>query len=221
MTAKFHHNWDEFVGFKNKEALRYECADMLSVGASIYVGDHLHPSGAIDKSTYTVIGYAFDYVKTIERYCDNTQTYTDLALWLSHNKESDICASKLLQIMHLEYDVIETAEELSRYACVILPDCVRLTDKDKEALVRFADGGGKIIASYESIFDELGIRKISRSTFDQDYIKCEVEDFTTPFLAYSSAYLTESDGESLAQVYESYFSRTFSHYSGHKNTPYA
>ena len=220
MTAKFHHNWGEFGGFKNKEALRYECADMLSVGASVYVGDHLHPSAAIDESTYSVIGYAFDYVKKIERFCDNTKTCTDLALWLSHDKESDIGASKLLQVMHLEYDVLDSAEELSRYACVILPDCVRLNDTDKEALVRFAEGGGRIIASYDSIFDELGIRKIAPSTFDQDYIKCEVEEFTTPFLAYSSAYRTESNGESLAEVYEPYFSRTFGHYSGHKNTPY-
>ncbi|MBO5270393.1 MAG: beta-galactosidase trimerization domain-containing protein [Clostridia bacterium] len=220
MTAKFHHNWGEFGGFKNKEALRYECADMLSVGASIYVGDHLHPSADIDESTYAVIGYAFDYVKKIERFCDHTKTCTDLALWLSHDKESDIGASKLFQVMHLEYDVIESAEALPRYACVILPDCVRLTEEDKAALVRFAENGGKIIASYDSIFDGLGIRKIARSPFDQDYVKCDVEDFTTPFLAYSSAYQTESDGEVLARVYEPYFSRTFGHFSGHKNTPY-
>ena len=220
MTAKFHHNWGEFGGFKNKEALKYECADMLSVGASIYVGDHLHPSCDIDKSTYAVIGYAFDYVKKIEKYCDNTKTYTDIALWLSHNSVSDIGASKLLQIMHLEYDVIESADDISKYSCVILPDYVKLTEKDKAALVRFTADGGKIIASYDSVFDELGIHKLEPSPFDQDYIKCNVEDFVTPFLAYSRAYKTESDGEQLAEVYEPYFSRTFSHYSGHKNTPY-
>ncbi len=220
MTAKFHHNWGEFGGFKNKEALKYECADMLSVGASIYVGDHLHPSAEIDESTYAVIGYAFDYVKKIEQYCDRTKACTDLALWLSHRKNSDIGASKLLQVMHLEYDVIETGEALSKYACVILPDLVTLTKEDKAALAAFAKNGGKIIASYDSIFDELGIRKIGPSAFDQDYIKCKVEDFVTPFLAYSSAYKTESDGEPLAEVYEPYFSRTFGHYSGHKNTPY-
>ena len=220
MTAKFHHNWGEFGGFKNKDALKYECADMLSVGASIYVGDHLHPSAAIDESTYAVIGHAFDYVKRIEAYCDHTKTHTDLALWLSHTKESDIGASKLLQVMHLEYDVIETSETLSRYACVILPDCVRLTDKDKAALTAFTANGGKIIASYDSVFDALGIRKLEPSAFDRDYIKCRVEDFVTPFLSYSAAYKTESDGECLAEVYEPYFSRTFGHYSGHKNTPY-
>ncbi|MBQ8432708.1 MAG: alpha-L-fucosidase [Clostridia bacterium] len=220
MTAKFHHNWGEFGGFKSKEALKYECADILSVGASIYVGDHMHPSGALDESTYAVIGYAFDYVEKIEKYSENTKAYTDLALWLSHDKLSDIGASKLLQVMHLEYDVIESSDNLSKYACVILPDNVRFTKKDETALVDFAARGGKIIASYNSIFDALGIKKLTPSPFDQDYIRCPVEEYKTPFLAYSSAYQTESDGEALAEVYEPYFSRTFGHYSGHKNTPY-
>lgn len=220
MTAKFHHNWGEFGGFKNKDALKYECADMLSVGTSIYVGDHLHPSGAPDESTYAVIGYAFDYVQKIEQYSENTKAYTDLALWLSHDKNSDIGASKLLQVMHLEYDVVESADNISKYACVILPDSVRLTEKDKKALVAFVNGGGKIIASYASVFDELGVKKIEPSAFNPDYIKCDIDVFKTPFLSYSGAYKTESDGERLAEVYEPYFNRAYGHYSGHKNTPY-
>jgi len=220
MTAKFHHNWGEFGGFKNKDALKYECADMLSVGADIYVGDHMHPSGEPDESTYAVIGYAFDYVKSIEKYCYNSRAYTDIALWLSHDKRSDIGASKLLQVMHLEYDVIEDAGNIGKYKCVILPDRVKLTEADKKALVDFTDRGGKIIASYESVFDELGIKKLEPSAFDQDYIKCDIDIYKTPYLAYSSAYKTESDGECLAEVYEPYFSRTFGHFSGHKNTPY-
>ena len=52
-----------------------------------------------------------------------------------------------------------------------------------------------------------------------DYIECELGDYTTPFLAYSSAYKTESEGEVMARVYEPYFSRTPKHFCGHKNTP--
>lgn len=220
MTAKFHHNWGEFGGFKNKEALKYECADMLSIGTSVYVGDHLHPSGMIDESTYAIIGYAFDYVKKIENYCDKTKTYTDLALWLSHEGDSDIGASKILQVMHLEYDVIESAENISNYSCVILPDYVKFTDEDKTALVQFVNGGGKVIASFDSVFDELGIHKLEPSAYDMDYIKYEVEVFKTPFLSYLSAFKIQSNGKWLAEVYEPYFSRTFGHFSGHKNTPY-
>ena len=221
MTGKFHHAWGEFGGFKDKEALRYECADMLSVGASISVGDHLHPSGDIDESTYAVIGHAFDYVKKIEKYSENTRAYTDLAIWLSHNGDSDMGASKLLQIMHLEYDVIESGAEISpKYKCIILPDKVSFTEEDKAALIDFTRNGGKLIASYESVFCELGVEKIAPSECDADFIGCELDEFKTPFLSYSSAYRVRSCGESLAAVYEPYFNRTAKHFCGHKNTPY-
>ncbi|MBR5452896.1 MAG: hypothetical protein IKV54_02345 [Clostridia bacterium] len=220
MTGKFHHTWGEFGGFKNKEALRYECADMLSVGASISVGDHLHPSGDIDDSTYAIIGHAFDYVDKIEKYSENTAAYTDLAIWLSHSSDSDMGASKLLQIMHLEYDVIGSGDDLGKYSCIILPDRVALRDEDKAALKAFTERGGKIAASYESIFDELGIEKLSPPAFDSDYIKCDVDDVTTPFLAYSAAYRVKAEGEVLARVHEPYFSRTVGHFCGHNNTPY-
>lgn len=220
MTGKFHHNWGEFGGFKSKEALRYELADMMSVGVSMSVGDHLHPSGKIDESTYSEIGYAFNYISQIERYGEGTKPYTDLALWLRHKNDSDLGASKLLHIMHVEYDVIDSGKELDKYKCVILPDGVKLSEEDKKALVKFTENGGKIVASYESVFDELGIEKIERSPYDKDFIRCDMEDNVTPFLSYSSAYKVKTDGEVLADVYEPYFSRTQGHFCGHKNTPF-
>ncbi len=220
MTGKFHHAWGEFGGFKNKEALRYECADMLSVGASISVGDHLHPSGEIDETTYSIIGHSFDYVKKIEKYSENTKAFSDLAIFMSNSYASDIGASKLLQIMHLEYDVVKSGEDISSYKCIILPDRVKFSDQDKLALRSFCESGGAIVASYESIFDELGITKLEPSFADKDFIKCEFDEIKTPFLSYSSAYKVESDGEVLAEVYEPYFNRTEGHFCGHKNTPY-
>lgn len=220
MTGKFHHAWGEFGGFKDKESLRYECADMLSVGASISVGDHLHPSGDIDDSTYALIGHAFDYVKKIEKYSENTKAYTNLGLWLSHRDDSDMGASKLLQTMHLEYDVIAPGDSLEKYSLIILPDRVTFTDADKEALKSFTENGGKLIASYESIFDETGIMKVKPSDADRDFIKYNVDEFKTPFLSYSSAYIVKTDAETIAEVYEPYFNRTEAHFCGHKNTPY-
>ena len=221
MTGKFHHAWGEFGGFKNKDALKYELTDMVSVGASMSVGDHLHPNGKIDKSTYNIIGHAFKYIDRLEEYTQNTKAYTDLGIWLSHNSASDMGASKILQIMHLEYDVISSEDDLSKYQCIILPDRVNLSNNDKNQIIEFVKNGGKIIASYESIFDELGIKKIEASKCDVDYIRCDIDEVVTPFLSYSSAYKTEcDDGEVLAEVYEPYFNRTRRHFCGHKNTPF-
>ena len=220
MTGKFHHNWGEFGGFKNKDALKYECADMLSVGASISVGDHLHPCGKLDEGTYELMGYAFDYVDSIAKYTDNTEAITDIAIWLSHAGGSDLGASKLLQIMQIDFDVIESGSELGKYKCVIMPDRVKPTDTDKAALAEFVKNGGSVIASYASGCEEIGVKKITPSPYDQDYIQCDFAEYKTPFLAYSTAYRTECEGETLAAVYEPYFSRTVGHFCGHKNTPY-
>ena len=220
MTGKFHHAWGEFGGFKHPEALRYECADMISVGAKISVGDHLHPSGRLDGSTYRLIGHAFHYVDLLTPYANDTRAYTDIALFMSHNSDSDVGASKLLQLMHLDFDVIESAAEIRGHRLIILPDRVDLTDTDRAALVDFVAGGGKIVASYECGFEGIGVKKIAPSPSDLDYIGYTVAGVDTPFLSYSSAYITECAGECLAKVYEPYFNRTHSHFCGHKNTPY-
>lgn len=219
MTGKFHHAWGEFGGFKNKDALKYEAADMLSLGASISVGDHLHPNGKIDKSTYAIIGHAFDYARKIEKYCLDTHEYTDVALWMSHTN-SDLGASKLLQIMHLEFDVIESKDELVGYKLVILPDNVKLSEEDKKVLKNYVENGGKLVCSYASGFEEIGVKKLEPSKFDIDYIECDIDEVTTPFLSYKSAYKTECQGEVLAKIREPFFSRTAGHYCGHKNTPF-
>ena len=219
MTGKFHHAWGEFGGFKNRDALKYECADMISLGASMSVGDQLHPCGRLDKSTYSVIGYAFDYASKIERFSENTKAYTDIALWSSHT-DADVGCSKMLQIMHLEFDVVDSGEDISKYQCVVLPDRVKFTDDDKKRILEFVNNGGKIIASGESIFDELGVKMNGPSGFDKDFICCEIDEITTPFLSYCSAYSVECDGEVLAKVHEPYFNRTYGKFCGHKNTPF-
>ena len=220
MTGKFHHAWGEFGGFKSAEALRYECADMVSVGASISVGDHLHPSGDIDKSTYAVIGHAFHYIKELEPHTTESRPYTDIALFVSHSTDADMGASKLLQVMHLDFDVVDSGDSLDGYRIVILPDFVKLTDADKAAILAFRKAGGTVIASYDSIFEGLGIEKIGTSSADKDFISCEVDELVTPFLSYSSAMMTKSDYRVLADVYEPMFNRTYGRFCGHKNTPY-
>ncbi len=221
MTGKFHHIWGEFGGFKNPEALRYECANLLSEGAGISIGDHLHPSGKIDKSTYAGIGHAFSYIEKIERYSQNTRPHSDIALWMTHvfSGRSDLGVSSILQTMHQEFCLVGSGSDLTPYRCIILPDGGMLSEEDKRSILAFLARGGKLITSYDAAFPELGIEKQEPSAFDQDYIAFDMEEITTPFLAYSSAYKVKTDGTVLATVYEPYFNRTFRHFCGHKNTP--
>ena len=66
MTGKFHKSWGEFGGFKHPNALRYEAMLSVANGASVSVGDQLHPSGEMDMVTYNLIGKAYKEVEEIE-----------------------------------------------------------------------------------------------------------------------------------------------------------
>jgi hypothetical protein len=184
------------------------------------VGDHLHPLGKIDKSKYNIIGHAFDYADKIEKYSENTKAYSDIAMWSSHNSDADMGCSKMLQIMHLEYDVLEAGDDVSKYNCIVLPDKVVLSSEDKSKIVEFTKNGGKLIVSGDSVFDELGIKNCGSNGFDLDYIQCEIDEVCTPFLSYSNANKVICDGETLASLHEPYFNRRVTHFCGHANTPF-
>ena len=66
-----------------------------------------------------MIKEAFEYSEKIEKYSENTRAYTDLAIWMSHTN-ADLGCSKLLQTMHLEYDVLDAGADPSPYRCIIL-----------------------------------------------------------------------------------------------------
>ena len=138
---------------------------MLSVGASISVGDHLHPLGKLDESTYRILAHSFDYVESIEKYCLKTKAYTDVAIWLSHNSESDMGASKILQIMHLDFDVIESAREINGHKLIIIPDKVNLTEDDEIALENFHRAFDMTVDAFESLetLISLGVDRVLTS----------------------------------------------------------
>ena len=80
MTGKFHKSWGEFGGFKDPVALRYECAQIASLGCLTCTGDQLHPSGYMDPETYRVIGDAYAYLEEREDWLKGARPYSDVAI---------------------------------------------------------------------------------------------------------------------------------------------
>ena len=80
MTGKFHKTWGEFGGFKHPNALRYEAALSMAMGAKICIGDQLHPSGEMDIATYDLIGKAYREVETKQPWVENAKCVADIAV---------------------------------------------------------------------------------------------------------------------------------------------
>lgn len=242
MTGKFQTTWGEFGGFKHPNALRYECAAMIANGSKCSVGDQLHPSARLDRSTYEIIGTAYNEVREKEAWCDNVKSAAEIAILSGFIPErpvagrelpGDVGASRILLESHVPFDIVDTLMDWSRYKYLLLPDSVRISDKVRFKLNSFMANGGKLILSGvsgmaldkdEFVFD-MNIAHEGTSPYQPDYVEA-ADEFApnyvhTPFVMYlASQRIKVNDGISLGKVYDPYFNRSFEHFSSHQHTPY-
>ena len=196
MTGKFHTTWGEFGGFKHPNALRYECAMMLALGARCSIGDQLHPRGALNKDTYMRIGKAYAEVKLKEQYCQAVRPVSKIALLAVESLENsrpdstwtwqfgkrdfpgDDGLCRMLLEKQLMFDVIDAQADYSDYQVIIIPDKGRLTEQQADKFQAWLDNGGRLVLSYESgmalhedsfCFDVGEV--VGRSKYDPEFIQ--------------------------------------------------
>ena len=196
MTGKFHTTWGEYGGFKHPNALRYECAMMLALGARCSIGDQLHPRGRLNKDTYKRIGKAYAEVQKKEQYCQGVRAVANIAIlsiealensrpdstwiWQFGRRDfpSDDGLSRMLLEKQIIFDVIDTNAAYSDYQLIMIPDKGRLTEEQAHKFQTFIDQGGRLVLSHESGMDlhedkfyfQVG-RVAGRSRYDPEYIQ--------------------------------------------------
>ena len=248
MTGKFHTTWGEFGGFKHPNALRYECAAMLAFGSKCSVGDQLHPSGELDRSTYAIIGNAYREVRDKEPWCVGARQVFDLGVLSSEAENgshreslSDEGASRILLESHFLFGLIDRTMDFCDYKALVLPDDIRLDAELKEKLDAYVAQGGKLILSGESgqwrdrnefAFD-LGADYVGLSPFHpsatepnrgHDYLlpapELRADFINSPQVMYARSHrIRVTSGTSLGQVFDPYFNRTWEHFCSHQHTP--
>lgn len=234
MSGKFHKSWGEFGGFKHPKAILYEAASMISWGAHCNFGDQLHPCGEIDMDTYRNIGQAYEYVEKIEEYGIGGVPVARLAVWRSFNQKADEGLTKMLLESHINFDVANDIDDLSKFDVIIVPNAPCLTQENADRINRFVSNGGGLVVLGDGAFDhkggniilDIGADYIGKAQYDIDYLVLgdELNNglVSSPFLNYEPAVRIRpySNTEILATIREPYFSRTMEHFCGHKNTPY-
>lgn len=248
MTGKFHTTWGEFGGYKHPNALRYECAAMLAFGARCSIGDQLHPNGELDPSTYEIIGEAYREVAAKEEWCRGATQVFDIGILsseaegLTHREApSDEGACRVLLESHFLFGLVDRTMDFSNYKAMVLPDDIRIDDDLKSKLDAYLASGGRIVLSGASglwrdrdvfAFD-LGVEDGGWSPFfppddepnrGHDYV-LPVSSLRAPFvnrpqIMYErSRRIRVTTGESLGQVFDPYFNRTWQHFCSHQHTP--
>ncbi len=239
MTGKFHTTWGEFGGFKHPNALRYECAAMLAFGAKCSVGDQLHPNGELDESTYEIIGAAYREVEAREPWCRDARQMFDLGVLSSEAENrgfresvADEGATRVLLESHFLFGLVDRAMDFSGYKALILPDDIRIDAELKPKIDAYLAGGGKLILSGDSglwkdreefAFD-LGAEHGGLSEFSPDYI-LPIPELQPPFvhspqvMYVRSRRIRVTKGQSLGDIHDPYFNRSFRHFCSHQHTP--
>ena len=245
MTGKFHTTWGEFGGFKHPNALRYECAAMLAFGSKCSVGDQLSPEGLLDDSTYRLIGQAYREVEAKEPWALGAKNVAEIAILSSesengnptggHDSDSapDIGCGRVLLEEHFLFDLIHRYVDLSNYKLVILPDDIRVDSELKRILDAYLTQGGKLLLTGESgmyqekdIFAfDIGATHEGASPFSPDYILPHKE-LRAPYLDSPQVIYLKSQrikakevAESLGDIYDPWFNRTWDHFCSHQHAP--
>jgi hypothetical protein len=249
MTGKFHQSWGEFGGFKHPNALRYECAAMLAWGAKCSVGDQCHPSGEMDRGTYALIGQAYAEVEAKEPWCDGVRNVADVGILMECGTRAsdadrptpaDTGAGRMLLESHVLFDMLDADSDFAPYRVLVLPDAIRVDDALKSKLDAYLAGGGRLFLTGASGLDadrknflfDVGATTEGVSPFGPDFVLPREDlrpDFiSTPMVMHPSDWIpgggnsqrvTVVDGESLGDVYDPYFNRTWEHFCSHQHTP--
>jgi hypothetical protein len=245
MTGKFHTHWGEVGGYKKPEALVYECGAMLAHGARCSIGDHLHPTAAIDGSTMAEIAPAYKWVAEREAWAVDAVNRAEIALLSveaanrptlagrpEHHVAADEGAIRVLLEGKFCFDVIDLESDLAPYRLVILPDVIKVDDVLKAKINAYVANGGRVLLTGKSgvnpdkgfLFDVgaawEGTSDMEGGDFLLPVAPLRAEGINDPLFMYKpSERIRVTHGASLGDIYDPYLDRRPQHFSGHVNAP--
>ncbi len=236
MTGKFHTTWGEFGGYKHPNALRYETALSIALGAKCSIGDQLHPTGEMNTATYNLIGKAYSEIEAKEPYVKNAVNLSDIAILSAEafsgkpDREctQDIGAVRILLEGKFLFDLVDNDTDFDNYKLLILPDVIELNDDLKARLNTYLANGGKILSSGKSGLCEngefgfdIGSEYSGENEFKPSYMVPQYDALNgkTSYVMYSTVQNIKSTTKIKAYLEEPYFNRTPEHFSSHQHTP--
>jgi len=243
MTGKFHTTWGDFHSFKNQAALEFECFQMLAHGAKCSVGDQLHPEGRICPVTYELIGSVYSQVKAKEAWCRGARPMAEIGVYTpeeaaggSHGDlpQAALGAVRMLQEGAHQFDIIDSASDLSGYRVLILPDDIPAGPDLARRLSAFVAAGGAVMASHRSglspdgegfAVKELGVELVGEAPYSPDFLVPAAGSASQLPATEHVMYLRGLEVQATpgaqfqARVAVPYFNRTFEHFCSHNHTP--
>ncbi|OQA82416.1 MAG: Alpha-L-fucosidase [Lentisphaerae bacterium ADurb.Bin242] len=166
MTGRFQRSWGDLGGLRPEAALFYDCIHSVANAGTCCIGDHLPPRGVPEKRVFEMIGRVYGRIAELDPWTDKAKPVTEIAIlapWLRgdgvlRDKTEGILpgASRMLQELKYQYDVIDGKNDFSSYKLLFLPDKVQADSALLKKLEKYLSQGGKIVSSGESLTKECG-----------------------------------------------------------------
>ncbi|WDR06427.1 beta-galactosidase trimerization domain-containing protein [Devosia rhodophyticola] len=242
-TGKFHTSWGEFGGYKRADALIYECAQMVALGAKCLIGDQLHPLGHVDPDTYASIKPAYERVEKLEPFLRGARQLSEIAILSAEyfvtrvekrGNPADDGAARMLMELKRPFDIVDPEMDFAPYRLLILPDVIPVDAGLATKLKTFVAQGGKIILSGTAGRDpqtgalaiDAGIEVVKPAIgFDPSYlVKTDASLGAhipgSPVVMYGPVEAVRATSATvLAEGQPSYFNRTYEHFCSHLHAP--
>lgn len=163
MTGRFQKSWGDFGGFKTKESLLNDYYDALCAGVGVSVGDHMNPSGNLEKDIYHVVGEMNTWIKELEPYTEKAKFLADIGVVINYERPLPTPGNpwengtympdgypgltRMFGELRQSYDIINENMDFGKYRLIVLPDSVKMNDMLKSKLEAYIKNGGKILSS--------------------------------------------------------------------------
>ncbi|KQQ05451.1 MULTISPECIES: alpha-L-fucosidase [unclassified Rathayibacter] len=236
-TGRFYKSWGDNGGLKPRAALLYECSQILAQGMTGGVGDLLHPSGALNPVTYELIGSVYSHIAASEPFVRGGVPQADIAVIVDPALGDDPGAAgfgvvRALQQLRQQFVLVPPGADLSAAALVVVPETTVIDEALASVLrERIAAGGAVFVsrgarsgtAGLESL-DVPGLSLEGASPFSHVFLRprdgvAGTHGFDHVQYEPSLRMRAEAPAESLVDVVEPLFERTWDHFSGHEYTP--
>ena len=152
MTARFY-SWGDFGGLRSAAALKQELLFGLANGLYPNIGDHFRPDGSLNGAVLERVKEVFGTLRSHEALFEGAVPFAEAAV--VYPKSLDAIrwdrairgALKLLSELDIQFDIVTTASDWSKYTLLILPDDVTLDQEVLERCKRHLAAGGRILST--------------------------------------------------------------------------
>ena len=237
-TGRFFKSWGDNTSLKPEMALKYECCQTLAQGMTGGIGDLLHPRGVPHKAVYELIGKVYGYIRACEPYVEGGKLLSQIAVIVDPTLgdrpgDSGIGATRALQQLRQQFDIVAPSADLTAYELVIVPETTRIDAALKKDLRAYLKAGGAMIVCGPAALDEagrpvmkeLGIVSHPDGPFVETFLRAGravAKGLASyDYVMYEPGFrMTAAKGaQTLVKVGEPYFQRAYNHFSGHDYTP--